>query len=71
MGVITTNSPIEEMEDFILYHKYVSSDYNYGEAVEQFLIEAEDIVDHLPKDGTVPEDLIEKLIELVGNEYDG
>jgi len=34
-------------------------------------MEAEDFVDSISKDEPVPEELIFKLIQLVGDEYDG
>jgi hypothetical protein len=72
MGKITTNSSADEVEDFILYHKYIASDENYGKVIEDFLVKAENIVDSLSeKNEKIPPDLIIKLINLVGDEYDG
>ena len=71
MGKITTHSSAEEVEDFILYHKYIASDENYGKEIKDFLVKAEDIVDSLKGNKKVSADLINKLISLVGDEYDG
>lgn len=71
MGRITFKSTAEEVEDFILFHKYIATDENYDTDIESFLVQAENIVDSISKDGPVPKELISKLIELVGDEYDG
>jgi hypothetical protein len=71
MGKITYDSSREEVEDFILYHKYIASDENYGKEIENILVRAEDIVDSLSENEKVTSDLIHKLINLVGDQYNG
>lgn len=71
MGRISFDSKAFEVEDFILYHKYVASDEKYGKEIKDFLVRAEEIVDKIPKSDPVPEDLITQLIKLAGDEYDG
>lgn len=72
MGKLSIHSSPEEVEDFILFHKYIASDENYGKEIEDFLVKAEDLVDHLlERNEKVPPELIHQLINLVGDDYDG